>query len=292
MITVFTPTYNRGYIIDKLYKSLLSQTNKNFEWIVIDDGSVDNTEEYFSEITKNENPFKIIYVKQQNGGKHRAINRGVKMARGELFFIVDSDDYLLDDAIEKLYLWKGTLDGSKKWMGISGLRGYSADRRIGGAGDGKKYIDAKNTEREKYDLCGDKAEAYFTDVLKKYPFPEFEGENFITEETVINLIALDGYYIRWFSEVIYICDYLEDGLTKSGESIFIKNPQGTLCWTRTQLKVYSKNLKKKALIVNRYINLFGDVKTIKQISRELNVSYCFCRLIVFVKKIRKVTRKR
>lgn len=290
MITVFTPTYNRGYIIDKLYKSLLAQTNNDFEWIVIDDGSTDDTEEYFSEIMKNENPFEIIYVKQPNGGKHRAINRGVKMARGDLFFIVDSDDYLLNNAIEKLISWSSSLDGTKKWMGISGLRGYSKDRCIGGNGKGERYIDAKNTDREKYNLCGDKAEAYFTEILKKYPFPEFEGENFVTEETVINQIAFDGYYIRWFNEIIYICDYLEDGLTKSGESIFIKNPQGTLCWTRTQLKVYSKSLRKKVLIINRYINFFGNVKSLKQISEELNVSYCFCKAIVFAKKIKKLLR--
>ena len=72
-ITVFTPTYNRRYLIDRLYKSLCSQTDKSFEWIVVDDGSTDETIEYFSEITKKDNSFEIKYVKQENGGKHRAI---------------------------------------------------------------------------------------------------------------------------------------------------------------------------------------------------------------------------
>ena len=76
MITVFTPTYNRAYTIDRLYRSLLLQTDNNFEWIVVDDGSTDNTQEYFAEILKKENPFSITYIKQENGGKHRAIKIG------------------------------------------------------------------------------------------------------------------------------------------------------------------------------------------------------------------------
>ena len=148
-ITVFTPTYNRAYVIDELYNSLLNQTVTDFEWIVIDDGSNDNTEEYFNKICKNENPFKIIYLKQENGGKHRAINRGVQLAEGELFFIVDSDDYLTSDAIEKLIKWRSGLDNSKKWAGISGARGYSGSIPIGGIGGQQGYIDAKNSERKK-----------------------------------------------------------------------------------------------------------------------------------------------
>ncbi|MGN1053427.1 MAG: glycosyltransferase family A protein, partial [Candidatus Scatosoma sp.] len=97
MITVFTPTYNRGYIIHKLYASLLNQTDKNFEWLVIDDGSTDDTERYFTRLLKQKNPFTVRYIKQENGGKHRAINRGVAAATGEIFFIVDSDDFLSAD---------------------------------------------------------------------------------------------------------------------------------------------------------------------------------------------------
>ena len=168
MVTVFTPTYNRAYIIDKLYKSLLAQTDKNFEWVVVDDGSTDNTEKYFKEILEQNSPFSITYVRQSNGGKHRAINRGVQLARGELFFIVDSDDYLLEDAIEKLIQWCNGLDNSKKWAGVSGAKGYSSERCVGGVFDGAQYIDAKNSQRSKYNLYGDKAEAYFTEILKKY----------------------------------------------------------------------------------------------------------------------------
>ena len=99
-ITVFTPTYNRSYIIERLYHSLKRQTFRDFEWIVIDDGSTDDTELRFTQIQNDSNDFPIHYIKTANGGKHRAINKGVTRASGELFYIVDSDDFLPDDALE------------------------------------------------------------------------------------------------------------------------------------------------------------------------------------------------
>ena len=99
-ITVFTPTYNRAYILENLYRSLQRQTCKTFEWLVVDDGSADNTKELFERWQQEDNFFPIRYVKQENGGKCRAINQGLKLADGELFFTVDSDDYLTDDALE------------------------------------------------------------------------------------------------------------------------------------------------------------------------------------------------
>lgn len=294
MITVFTPTYNRAYIIDKLYKSLLKQTDKNFEWLVVDDGSTDGTEKYFSEIIENENPFGIVYVKQPNGGKHRAINRGLKLAKGELFFIVDSDDYLTNDAIEKLNIWVKGLDDSKKWAGVAGARGYSEKEYIGGVYEKAPYIDVKNSDRAKFNLLGDKAEAYFTEVLKKYPFPEFDGENFITEEVVWNKIALDGYYLRWYKDIIYICDYLEDGLTKAGNEKNVKNPQGVLHWAKLQLVVFPKNLKKKLRAVNAYRESV-PTKSIKNVAKDLGISRAYCRLAIIaaalVRGIKKVGKR-
>ena len=152
--TIFTPTYNRRELIDNLYHSLLAQTDKNFEWLIIDDGSTDDTEKYFSELTSKPQPFPIRYLKQVSGGKHRAINKGVQNANGELFFIVDSDDYLTENAIEKINQWITTLDNSHKWAGISGLRGFSKNSVVGQHSD-FSYIDAKNNERRKYNLLGD-----------------------------------------------------------------------------------------------------------------------------------------
>ena len=268
--TIFTPTYNRRELIDNLYHSLLAQTDKNFEWLIIDDGSTDDTEKYFSELTSKPQPFPIRYLKQVSGGKHRAINKGVQNANGELFFIVDSDDYLTENAIEKINQWITTLDNSHKWAGISGLRGFSKNSVVGQHSD-FSYIDAKNNERRKYNLLGDKAEVYFTDVLKQHPFPEIPGENFISEEIVWNAIARDGYYLRWFNEIIYICDYLEGGLTKDNDKDK-SNPQGRLLWAKGQLETFPNSWRDRFPAIGIYRHAVAEMKSMNQTAKELGVS--------------------
>ena len=100
-VTVFTPTYNRAYTLPKLYNSLCRQTSVDFMWLVVDDGSTDNTEELIKG-WQEENKVLIEYHKQSNGGKMRAHNLGVKLCNSELFFCVDSDDYISDVAIEHI----------------------------------------------------------------------------------------------------------------------------------------------------------------------------------------------
>ena len=269
-ITVFTPTYNRMDLIEKLYQSLLQQTKKNFEWLVVDDGSTDDTEKYFGKISSKPQPFPIRYIKQENGGKHRAINKGVKSASGDLFFIVDSDDYLTENAIDKINQWISTLDGSHKWAGISGLKGFSKDSAVGQHSK-SSYVDAKNNERRKYNLLGDKAEVYFTDILKQYPFPEIPGEKFISEEIIWNAIARDGFYLRWFNEIIYICNYLEGGLTKDNAKDK-KNPQGRLLWAKGQLETFPNSWRERLLAIGIYRHAVAETKSIGQTAKELGVS--------------------
>jgi glycosyltransferase involved in cell wall biosynthesis len=231
MITIFTPTYNRAYRIGKLYDSLKRQTSKDFEWIVINDGSTDNTNELFESWLKEKNEFPIIYKEVPNGGKHRAINKAVQMAASDAFFIVDSDDYLLDNAVEKANSWFGQISEDDSFAGVSGLRGEDEETPIGGYGnyDGE-YIDCTNLQRHLYNLLDDKAEVYKTSILKQYPFPEFEGENFVSEPVVWDHIGRDGYKIRWFNEIIYICEYLQDGLTVNINKKFMDNPKGFLTY--------------------------------------------------------------
>lgn len=280
LITIFTPSFNRRHLIENLYQSLLAQTQKNFEWLVIDDGSTDDTEEYFSELLSKDQPFQIRYIKQENGGKHRAVNRGVKNAKGELFFIVDSDDSLLPEAIKKINSWVKTLDDSKKWAGVSGLKGFSRQKNVGQRAS-TEFIDAKNNERRKYHLEGDKAEVYFTDVLKKYPFPEIPGEKFISEEIVWNAIARDGYYLRWFNEIVYVCSYLEDGLTKNS-SKDERSPQGRLLWAKGQLESFPDDWRKRFSAVAIYYNAVCNSKTTREIAKDLGMSRFY---VVFAKKI-------
>ncbi|MEI2533009.1 glycosyltransferase family 2 protein, partial [Escherichia coli] len=163
-ITVFTPTYNRSYILDNLYQSLKNQTCYDFEWLIIDDGSTDDTEILIKKWISEETLFNIKYHKKQNGGKHRAINIGVELAKGKLFFIVDSDDKVLPDSVEKIIDWESKLPRKEKFAGVAGNRAYSNDQVIGKTFTGD-FIDATSLERERFNIMGDKAEAFYTDIL-------------------------------------------------------------------------------------------------------------------------------
>lgn len=224
LITVFTPTFNRAYCLDGLYKSLNLQSSKNFEWLIVDDGSTDNTENLVYNFQKNAQ-FRIRYFKVEHGGKHRAINKGVKLAKGFLFFIVDSDDELAVDAIEKLLLWEKTIDTKDQYAGVSGICSYDTKKVVGSTFKGT-YKDATNLERLQYNILGDKSEAYYTVVLRKYPFPEIPGEDFITEDIVWDRIAASGLKIRWFNEAIYIVKQKKDGLMAQGNMRYANNPIG------------------------------------------------------------------
>lgn len=226
-LTVFTPTYNRGYIIENLYRSLQRQTFHDFEWLVVDDGSTDNTEELFARYMMEENAFPIRYIKTKNGGKHRAINKGVPMAQGELFYIVDSDDYLPDDALQIICDVEATIPENEKqnFGGVCGERGVDSTHAIGSTFSGE-VLDITMLERPLHHIAGDKAEVFYTSILKKYPFPEFEGENFVTECVIWDKIASDGYKLRFFNKIVMVTEYREDGLTAQGNALFLKNPHG------------------------------------------------------------------
>ena len=223
-LTIFTPTYNRARYLNRLYDSIRIQDHLNeVEWIIIDDESTDNTKDVVNKIIRENNEkFHIIYIVQSHGGKHRAINRAVDMAKGEFFFIVDSDDYIMQDAIKKIFNWMEPLAECDKICAISGLKILSSGENVGNEVklQKSKFIDASIFDRYKFGLGGDKAEVYKTSLIKNHKFPEFKGEMFITENVCWDAIAADGYKIRWYNEPIYVCDYLPDGLTRSGANKF------------------------------------------------------------------------
>lgn len=226
-ITVFTPTYNRGYIIDALYQSLKRQTFHDFEWVVVDDGSTDDTYQKFEQYQSENSFFPIHYQRVENGGKHRAINLGLKEAKGELFFIVDSDDYLTDTALEVIDRVEKTIPDEERHQfgGVCGQKGFSISKEVGSTFSGD-FLDITTLQRPQYGISGDKSEVFYTELLRKYPFPEFVGENFITECVVWDKIAFNGYKLRFFNEIIYICDYLPDGLSAHSAELFQKTPKG------------------------------------------------------------------
>lgn len=273
-VTVFTPTYNRAYILGELYVSLQRQTVHSFEWLIVDDGSVDNTEQVVSNWILQERKFPIRYYKTKNGGKHRAINFALNCAEGEYFFIVDSDDQLVSTAIETVCDRMDSLPMTirEKFAGICLCKGYTAERAVGTSFDGV-YLDCTSLEREKYGITGDKAEVFYTEVLRQYPFPEFEGENFITECAVWDKIAADGYLLRFYNEIVYLCEYRDDGLTQMGMELYYRNPQGYGYVLRLarRYKKYSKPLSnyydaecflhwRKEMTISEIANLIGTTR--------------------------------
>lgn len=246
LITVLTPTYNRADLLKNLFVSLQKQECRDFEWVVIDDASQDNTKELFDQIRSRNVGFRITYIQQLHGGKHRAVNRGVKLAHGRYLFIVDSDDYLLSYSIKSIKEWIKDIDHNPAIAGVSGLC-QLPDKRIVGEFPKRiffkkiDYIDVKNTNRYLFKLMGDKAEIYKTDLLKKNPFPEFENEFFITESVCWNLLAKKGYKVRWYNVPIYICEYHSEGLTNSGINKFKghkDNYRGYCYQVKNSLKQY------------------------------------------------------
>ena len=240
LITVFTATYNRGHLIQRIYQSLLRQKEFNFEWLVIDDGSQDQTEDLFNDWTSRDNPFEIRYYKQENRGLIRTLNRGIELARGEYFAKIDSDDYVVDDYTTNISKWVASIENSTSIYAVSGVRvtpdgiplkGKWPDipRELG-------FVDATDLERAAYDLDADMCEAWRTDVLRNYPFPVWNGEKFAPEQIVFNQIALDGYKIRWYPVAMSICEYQEGGLTKGSRKLEIQNPMGYAMMYNHKLK--------------------------------------------------------
>ena len=235
-ITVFTPTYNRAYILENLYRSLQRQSYGDFEWLVVDDGSCDGTEALFDRWRREENPFPIRYVRQENGGKCRAINHGLKLARGELFFTVDSDDYLTDDALEKVARWEAELPKDQKYWGLAGNLGTAPNVTPNKPLPGDFF---DGTAFDRYGIVdGERASVFYTDIHRRYLYPEFPGEKFMTEAVAWNRMANDGYRMRFFNDIIWIFEYKEDGLTRSGYDLFLRNPQGTGLFFREKAKFF------------------------------------------------------
>ena len=247
-ITVFTPTYNRAYILENLYRSLQRQSFRDFEWLIVDDGSSDNTEEVIAAWQREGNDFPIRYYKKENGGKCRAINYGVDRAEGELFFNVDSDDYLTDDALEKVASWVETLPDDGSFCGVVGNLGTAPGQTPNTPIDGP-WRDGNLLERyadyTDHPIDGERAPVFFTEIQKKYKYPEFQGEKFVTPAVTWNRMASDGYKVRVFDDIIWIYEYQPDGLTANVGRNFIKNPQGAGIWQREKAEFIGDPLLKK-----------------------------------------------
>lgn len=241
MITIFTPAYNRADLLPRLYKSLKEQTVDVFEWVIVDDGSSDSTKQVVNGFIE-EDVFPINYIYQNNKGKHFAINRGVKEARGELFWIVDSDDYLPRNAIALVKVKYNSISDNSKICGVAGRRVYKNGEIVGNE-FAEDIISTSIDIRYKQKVTGDLVEVFKTSVMKEYPFPEIKGEKFCPEALQWNRIA-QVYQLLFFNTGIYIADYQVDGLTSTIVKIRMKSSVASML-TYSELASYSIPLREK-----------------------------------------------
>jgi glycosyltransferase involved in cell wall biosynthesis len=224
-LTVVTPTFNRAHTLPRLFESLAQQTDRGFEWIIVDDGSTDATPELCASLMK-QSEVAVRVIRKVNGGKHTALNAAISTVRTELVFIVDSDDYVTANAVSRIRdVWRSHEAPDR--AGICFLRGTTEHDTLGQRfpldGEIASYIEMRFNRG----VSGDKAEVYRSDLLRKFPFPEFEGERFLAEDAVWAPLGLE-YEMVHINEIIYVCNYLEAGLTQGGKSYMAKCPNGAI----------------------------------------------------------------
>ena len=214
MITLFTPTYNRAHLLSRLYNSILMQDVIDVEWLIVDDGSIDDTEALIENFQK-ESIINIRYYKKSNGGKHTAINFGLQNAKGELFFIIDSDDVLAENALKNIKKHYQSIKNNNNMCGIVGLSQYIDKQEIVGdffLRDGWEVSFADIYL--KYHLKGDKSVAFKTEVLKKYHFPEKQGIRFVFEAVVWHEMS-KKYKVLAINNIIQYKEYTNEGITRN-----------------------------------------------------------------------------
>lgn len=251
LITVFTPVYNRESMIMGLYKSLLKQTNKKFIWLIVDDGSTDNTWNVIERI-RAEQKITVIATREKNQGKHVAHNLGVKLCETKLFVCVDSDDTLVPSCIQDIYNYYEShkQEINDQIAGIIAWKGFSEKRKIGKMPD--CIVTSSLTDLYKvYHMTGDTMLIFRTEVIREYPFPHFEGETFLRETLSYNRID-DNYKYLIMNKILYIADYYEDGLSVNAPRLELRSPRGAAMFRWEEYKD-SRTFKNKMRNLTAYI---------------------------------------
>lgn len=232
-LTIFTPTYNRGYVLPRLYASLCRQSCKDFEWIIVDDGSVDDTR---CLVTKwiAEDEIKIRYYYQQNSGKPMAHNVGVEKTDTELFVCVDSDDFLRDDAVE-VVMHKWTFAAKQAIIGMVFKKGDMFGKSITFWNQDLQK-ESFFVAQKRHGLRGDTMLVWVAEILKQVSFPRLGSEKFIPEGYLYDRLSTLGK-VSFFDEVLYLCEYLPDGYTHAMRRINAENPLGYQLYIQERLKM-------------------------------------------------------
>ena len=252
-LTVFTPTYNRAHTIGRTYESLCRQTCKDFEWLVIDDGSTDNTRTLIEQFAK-EAPFKITYAYKENGGLYTGYNKAYELINTELNVCIDSDDFMPDHAVELiLQTWKAK--GSKDYAGIMGLDYYAfTDKPIGGLfPNDLKACSILDLEVKKLHY-GDVKQVMRTDLMRAVaPQVGFEGEKNFNPIYML-WQATDTLPLIIVNENLCFVEYQEhDSMSKNIYQQYINSPRSFAKMRLLLLSLKRNNLRGRMRAAIHYV---------------------------------------
>lgn len=280
-VSILTPIYNRGRLLRRLYESISKQTYRDFEWLIVDDGSTDDTCKVVEEQILNDannNHLTVRYVYKNNGGKHTAVNKGVDLANGELIFIADSDDMLPENAIETVVNEWIQIKGKSEFAGICGLDA-SFDGKVIGSGLPAETIDSTSIDvRFNKRVTGDMKEVFLRSVLQEFPFPEIRGERFCPEVLIWNRIAMK-YKLRYINKVIYLVEYQPDGITSLISQVRMNSPVATTITYAEMLKfdVPFAAKVKSAINYYRFKACISKPGKVKHPIPHIGTAWCVCK---------------
>lgn len=262
MITIFTPAYNRKKELSVLYNSLLLQDYNNFEWVIVDDGSVDDTENLILDL-KNENKINIVYFKQENKGKSKAVNQGIKLAKGDLFLCIDSDDYFLPNVLSMINKEYENIKNDDSIAGLGFLHyKVNTEEVIGTKFPNENMVDTYFNIYNLYKVKGDKQLIFKTKIMKEFLFPEIEGEKFVPEALVFNRIS-QKYKMKFINKAIVYKDYLESGYSNNYFKLAKNNPKGQVLYYKELYELQPTLYNVAAYNMYSIFAKNGMIKTIK-----------------------------
>lgn len=248
-LTVFTLTYNRAYCLNKCYESLLRQTSKDFEWLVVDDGSTDNTRKIIEEWEK-ENKIPIRYIYKENGGMHTGYNVAYDNIFTELAVSIDSDDYMTDDAVEKIVdFWKK--NKSEEYAGIVGLD-ITADKKVIGSELPNKKSSTIYDLYNRLGVTGDKKQVYRPELIRPFHSPEFQGEKLFPTCYKYFLVDLN-YEMLILNTPLCIVEYMPDGYTKNIIKSYKKNLNSYIFYRKFIMNYPKATLKHRFRFAIHYV---------------------------------------
>lgn len=274
-LTIFTPAYNRAHTLPRTYYSLKEQECKEFIWLIVDDGSADNTRELVEQWQKEDNGFEIQYIFKDNGGMHTAHNTAYDNIHTELNTCIDSDDMLAKNAV-RLILDKWEKVKDKGYAGIVGLDIDMNTGKVIGKDFPKDLYETTLSGYYEMGGSGDKKQVYRTDIIKKYPkYPVFDGEKYFSLSYKYLLIDQE-YKLAVINEPLCRVEYQQDGSSNSMLKQYMNNPKGFAEWRKIRLK-YDKTFKRKIIDCIHYCSscqIGKERKYVKKSPKPLLSFFC------------------